>query len=144
MKKFLFAFIFISSQCLLLTKQAQAANACLERASDEEIIDELSRRLGHGGGGGGGQPIIVDSSVDQNCVSKLAQKFPYQPNEDNLISWAGQCRTIADDRCLLISSSANSSCLDLLLKLFPYQPSATNLENFGRACQSRRYSCRSL
>jgi hypothetical protein len=133
--------VFLLSSQLFTTK-AQAANACLERATDNEILSELSRRLGHGGGGG--DPIIVDSAVDLSCVTKLAQKYPYQPSQDLLVSWAGQCRTNVDERCLLISSSASTDCIDELSRLYPYQPSAGTLEAFGAACLRKRFSCRGL
>jgi hypothetical protein len=117
-----------------------AANACLDRATNSELLSEISRRMG--GGGGGGDNVMVDSTVDLPCVETLGQRYPYQPDRALLISWAGQCRTNVDgDRCSLISSQPNSACVDRLVRMYPFQPDQSVLQQFSTACLSKKYSC---
>ncbi len=116
------------------------SNSCLERASDNEILAEVSRRMGNGNGGN--DPHFVDSAVNLQCIADLDTRYPYNPTFDMLITWADQCRETVDSRCILLSSSPNSACVADLDRRYPYNFSDTELVRLSEACKSKRFSCR--
>jgi hypothetical protein len=138
MKKFLYIAVCVIS---VSYSAFSADNSCLERASNHELLGEVSRRMGNGGGGGG-DPQIIDAKVDLVCVASLARKHPYTPDVELLTSWAAQCRDMVDDRCLLLASSANTACVDDLSRRYPYSMSPEEVVKITNACRNQRFSCR--
>jgi hypothetical protein len=133
---------FCAALSVLGPSFAQADSSCLEQASNNELVSELSRRLGTGGGGDGGGAIQVKSSVNLTCIDETARLHFYRPDYELLLRWAKSCRGTVGEDCRLVSSSSNSACVTNLTTKFWYRPDANQLEGFVEACLDKTYSCK--
>lgn len=100
MKKTLFA-IFLSA--LLSPLGYSQQNRCLQNASDDDLIQELSRRLNTGGGGGGHHDR--GALVNYNCQGNYLH---YYITADN-VDYQNDVRADTSDHCLEVSRALNAN-----------------------------------
>jgi len=121
--------------------ETTALSSCLQNATDSELLAEVRSRM-NGGGTPPEERVRIDSKVDAACLDQMKSSYPYQPDKNKIITWAGSCRTQIDtSRCTQLSSSSDNSCFQKLISFYPYQPDSRVIEDFTNACKAITYYC---
>lgn len=119
---------------LLLFNPSAHANECLRNASDQELLEEISSRMGNGG-------LTFDEKVSASCLNALYEAYSPQPGKSTLLNWANQCRSKVTGNCSLVQTAPDGQCTELLVKFYPYEPSQSTLRDFANACEIKRFIC---